>query len=191
MTWRPPILAIPIEPETERLILRRWRESDRDAFAALNSDPAVMEYFLAPLDRADSDAKFDLRQQEFAERGWGAWAVELKATGECIGSVGLSVPRPVFPFPPCVEIGWRLARAHWGRRYASEAARAALRVGFESLQLAEIFSWTAIQNVRSRIVMERIGLVDTHRDFDHPSIPEGHPLRRHCLYRLSRDEWRA
>jgi len=179
----------PIEFETARLRLRVWRDADRDAFAALNADPVVMEHFPAVLDRASSDAGIDQWLAQFAERGWSNWAAERKDGGGFIGFVGLSIPRRALPFSPCVEIGWRLARAHWGRGYATEAARGALRVGFERLGLAEIVSFTALTNVRSRRVMERIGMSDARADFEHPGVPEGHALRPHCLYRITREAW--
>lgn len=180
-----------IEFETPRLRLRQWQPSDREPFAALNADPAVMEFFAVPVDRQNSDASIDAWQRQFAERGWSNWAVEEKATQAFIGFVGLSVPRRVFSFSPCVEVGWRLARAYWGKGYATEAAREALRVGFEQLGLAEIVSFTTLSNLRSRAVMERIGLRNAHEDFEHPGVAEGHPLRPHCLYRLRREDWRA
>jgi len=178
-----------IEPETPRLRLRQWRESDREPFAALNADPEVMEFFPSLQSREASDASIDAWQARFASQGWSNWAIELRATGEFLGFTGLSVPRRVLPFSPCVEVGWRLAREHWGRGYATEAARAALEVGFTRLGLGEIVSFTTIGNLRSRAVMERIGMRNAHQDFDHPGVPEGHPLRRHCLYRMSRGEW--
>lgn len=180
-----------IELDTERLRLRRWREADREPFAALNADPEVMRYFAEPLSRAASDASIDGWQRQFEERGWSNWAAELRATGELLGFVGLSVPRRTLPFSPCVEIGWRLARGHWGRGYATEGARAALQVGFERLGLPEIVSFTTLSNRPSRAVMERIGLRDTGRDFEHPGLPPGHPLRLHCLYQVTAEEWRA
>lgn len=186
----PPLGPADEEFRTERLLLRRWRPEDRDAFAALNADPVVMEYFPATLSRLESDKVADRIAENFADRGFGLWAVEIPGAVPFIGFVGLSVPRYVTPFTPCVEIGWRLARAWWGAGYASEAARAALRQGFEKLGLAEIVSFTAIQNVRSQAVMQRIGM--RHRpdeSFDHPVLEEGHPLRRHVLYRLTREEF--
>ena len=180
---------IPVELETPRLRLRQWRDTDRAPFAALNADPEVMEFFPAPIDRAASDASIDRWQEQFAQHGWSNWAVELTDSGCFIGFVGLSVPRRVLPFSPCVEIGWRLARAFWGQGYATEAARAALRFGFDQLDLSEIVSFTAVGNARSRAVMERIGMRDAREDFEHPGVPEGHALRRHCLYRLGRQEW--
>jgi RimJ/RimL family protein N-acetyltransferase len=176
-----------IEFDTARLRLRRWRDSDLAPFAALNADPAVMEFFPAPQSRTQSAASIAAWSAQFAERGWSNWAAELRGSGEFIGFVGLSVPRRLLPFSPCVEIGWRLARAHWGQGYASEAASATLALGFARLGLQEIVSFTALGNRRSRAVMERIGMHrDPHGDFDHPGVPEGHVLRRHCLYRLKR-----
>ncbi|WP_435104135.1 GNAT family N-acetyltransferase [Arhodomonas sp. AD133] len=181
----------PMEFRTERLYLRQWREDDFEPFAALNADPRVMEYFPAVLDRADSDAMAGRCRSLIAERGWGLWAVELRATGEFIGFVGLNEPEPELPVAPCVEVGWRLAFAHWGRGYASEAARGALRVGFEDLGLAEIISFTAVGNRRSRAVMERLGMVADAEGFAHPRLPADSPLRAHCVYRLAREQWCA
>ena len=178
-----------IEVETPRLRLRQWRDSDREPCAALNADPLVMEFFPAPQDRAASDAMVDAWREQIETRGWSNWAVEARATGEFLGFIGLSVPKRALPFSPCVEVGWRLARAHWSQGYATEGARAALRVGFERIGLAEIVSFTALLNVRSRAVMERIGMRDAKQDFEHPAVPEGHRLRPHCLYRITRDEW--
>jgi len=178
-----------IEFDTPRLRLRRWRDADRAPFAAMNADPVVMEFFPALQTRESSDAAIAAWEAQFDERGWSNWAVERRDTGEFIGFVGLSVPRRALPFSPCVEVGWRLARDHWGRGFATEAARGALRVGFERVGLEEIVSFTALANRRSRAVMERIGMADTRRDFEHPGVPEGHALRPHCLYRLTRAQW--
>ncbi|MEU7690595.1 GNAT family N-acetyltransferase [Microbispora hainanensis] len=170
---------------TERLVLRRWREDDKEPFAALNADPVVMEHFPATLSREDSDALAERIEAGFDEHGFGLWAVE--ADGEFIGFTGLSVPRFTAPFTPCVEIGWRLARSAWGRGYATEAARASLEDGFGRAGLTEVISFTAVQNVRSQAVMRRLGMThDPADDFDHPALPAGHPLRRHVLYRIRR-----
>ena len=172
---------------TARLLLRAWRDADRPALAALNADPAVMEFFPGVLDRVGSNAMADRIAAHWAERGFGLWAVEVPGAAPFIGYVGLSVPRFEAAFTPCVEIGWRLAAAHWGRGYATEAARAALAFGFGELGLAEIVSFTVPANARSRAVMERLGMRrDPAGDFDHPLLPPGHPLRRHVLYRLGR-----
>ena len=178
-----------VEVDTPRLRLRQWRAADRAPFAALNADPAVMEFFLSPLSRESSDASIDAWQSQLDSRGWSNWALELKASGELLGFTGLSVPRRVLPCSPCVEVGWRRARKHWGQGYATEAACAALEVGFVRLDLPEIVSFTTAGNVRSRAVMERIGMRDARQEFEYPGFPEGHPLRRHCLYRIARDEW--
>ena len=180
-----------IEIQTERLILRRWTDADRAPFAALNTDPEVMRHFPAPWPAQQSHSVIDSWLAQFDSQGWSNWAVEVRRTGEFVGFIGLTVPRRRLPCSPCVEIGWRLARGHWGRGLASEAAREALRIGFERLGLAEIVSFTALGNLRSRAVMERIGMQDATENFEHPGVPEGHPLRPHCLYRLSRDRWSA
>jgi RimJ/RimL family protein N-acetyltransferase len=184
-------VADPIELETPHLRLRRWKDADRVPFAAMNADPQVMEFFPALQDRAASDASIDHWQAQFAAQGWSNWAAELVSSGEFIGFVGLSVPRRTLPCSPCVEIGWRLARLFWGRGLASEAARAALAAGFERIGLAEIVSFTAVANRRSRAVMERIGMRDSGEDFEHPGVPEGHALRLHCLYRIDRAGFEA
>lgn len=186
-----PVLPALLEPATARLRLRQWCDADRAPFAALNADPEVMRCFPAPLARADSDAMAERCQGLIAAHGWGPWAVERREDGAFVGMVGLYVPAAALPCAPCVEVAWRLARAHWGRGYASEAAAAALRAGFEVLGLASIVSFTVLANQRSRRVMERIGMRDSGADFDHPAVAEGSPLRRHCLYRITRGEWLA
>ena len=173
-----------IEFETPRLRLRTWRDADREPFAAMNADPAVMEFFPALQSRATSDASVDLWQAQLETQGWSNWAAELADSGQFIGFVGLSVPHRKLPCSPSVEIGWRVARPFWGLGLASEAARAALHVGFERIGLTEIVSVTALVNLRSRAVMERIGMRNAHEDFEHPGVPEGHVLRMHCLYRI-------
>jgi RimJ/RimL family protein N-acetyltransferase len=173
---------------TGRLILRKWRESDREPFARMNADPAVMEYFPAPLSRQESDALVDRAEAHLEQHGFGPWAAELRETAEFIGYVGLVIPRFEAAFTPCVEIGWRLAREHWGKGLATEGARALVRHEFEVQQLAELVSFTVPANARSIRVMEKLGMTrDPRDDFDHPSIPIGHPLRHHVLYRLKRD----
>ncbi|SPP63473.1 GNAT family N-acetyltransferase [Nitrospira lenta] len=178
-----------IEFDTERLLLRQWNDADLGPFAALNADPAVMQFYPAPLSRTESDAMANRCQSLITERGWGLWAVEKKDIHEFIGYVGLHIPASELPFSPCVEVGWRLAAEHWGKGFATEAARGALRTGFESLALPEIVSFTSIGNLRSRAVMERLGMWQTDESFEHPAIPVGSTLRKHCLYRLSRDQW--
>ena len=180
--------ALPFD--TPRLRLRQWCDADRAPFAAMNVDPQVMAFFHAPGTREGSDASIDAWSAQIAEGGFANWAVERRDTGEFIGFVGLSVPKRALPFMPCVEIGWRLAAAHWGQGFATEAARRALAVGFDGHGLEEIVSFTAVLNRPSRAVMERIGMDDAHEDFEHPAVPMGHRLRPHCLYRLQREVWR-
>ena len=178
------------ELDTARLRLRQWRDEDLAPFARMNADPRVMEFLPARLSREASDGMARRIRDKIAERGYGLWAAEERASGEFIGFIGLQPPAVELPFSPCIEIGWRLARAHWGKGYASEGARASLRFGFEQLGLDEIMSFTALHNRRSRAVMERIGMLeDAQGAFDHPSVPEGSPLRAHCLYRLGRERW--
>jgi RimJ/RimL family protein N-acetyltransferase len=201
---------------TERLILRPWRDSDLEPFARLNADPFVMEFMPRCLSRDESDAFAARIRADMERRGWGLWAVEVKggpianehgepgaaggsgATGPIgkanesgsapfIGYVGLSVPSFDAHFTPCVEIGWRLAKEHWGRGYATEAAVASLRFAFERLTLERIVAFTVPPNRRSIGVMERIGMTrDAADDFEHPKLPPGHPLRRHVLYTVNR-----
>jgi RimJ/RimL family protein N-acetyltransferase len=178
------------ELSTARLRLRAWRDSDLPAYAALNADPQVMAHMPAVFDRAASDASAAYIAEHFARHGFGLWAVEVPDVADFIGFVGLAVPGFQAHFTPCVEIGWRLAHAHWGHGYATEAAEAAADFAFGPAGLAEIVSFTVPDNTRSRAVMERLGMThDAAEDFDHPRLPEGHPLRRHVLYRLRREVW--
>lgn len=170
---------------SDRIRLRRWHDEDREAFATMNADAQVMEFFASRLSRVESDAMVDRIEAHFSERGFGLWAIEVPEVAPFIGFAGLSVPRFSARFMPCVEVGWRLAFEHWGHGYATEAARLALGYGFGTLALPEIVSFTSATNQRSRAVMERLGMRrDPADDFDHPALPEGHPLRRHVLYRL-------
>ena len=174
---------------TERLLLRRWRDSDREPFAALNTDPVVMEHFPARLSTVESAVMFDAIERGFEERGFGLWAVEIPGVAPFIGFVGLAVPRFQLSFTPCVEVGWRLARAWWGHGYAPEGAAAALRFGFAEIGLPEILSFTTTANHRSQRVMEKLGMHhDPADDFDHPYTPGWHG-QRHVLYRLTAEEW--
>jgi len=182
-------MSVAPELQTDRLYLRHWRASDREPFAALNADPRVMEHFPAPLSREESDALAARIESHFEQHGFGLWAVEIVGAAPFAGFIGLSIPRFEAHFTPCVEIGWRLASEYWGYGYATEGARAVLAFGFEQLQLAEIVSFTVPDNLRSRRVMERLGMIRIPADdFDHPVLPKGHPLRRHVLYRLARPE---
>ena len=172
------------ELRTERLLLRPWRDEDREPFAALNADPEVMEHFPSTMTREESDAFVDFLTGVFAERGWGLWAVEVE--GEFVGFVGLLVPRFEAHFTPAVEIGWRLARHAWGKGYATEAGRAVLDFAFGELGLEEVVSFTATTNLPSQRVMQRLGMThDPADDFDHPRVTDPR-LRRHVLYRARR-----
>lgn len=182
-------MADPIALPTPRLRLRQWHPDDKEPFARLNADPRVMEFFPSCLERSDSDALAERIQSLILERGWGFWAVEVLGGERFIGFVGLHIPSPNLPFSPCVEIGWRLAFDHWGKGYAPEAARAALKFGFEALNLPEIVSFTSIRNERSRAVMHKLKMRPDPNPFEHPSLPVGHVLREHCLYRLRREDW--
>ena len=171
-----------------RLTLRHWRAADLAPFAALNADPVTMQFLSRCLSRAESDAFAQRAQAELAQRGWGLWALEHSARGEFLGFVGLAVPAFEARFTPCVEVGWRLARAHWGQGYATEAARACLSCAFETLALAEVVSFTSVDNARSAAVMQRLGM-RADGGFEHPRLPPGHRLRSHVLYRIAREDW--
>ncbi|QKX16542.1 GNAT family N-acetyltransferase [Microbulbifer sp. YPW1] len=179
-----------IEPKTQRLQLRQWRESDREPFAAMNADPRVMEFFPALLSRTESDAGIDRQITHIEKYGWGFWAVETLREKQFIGFVGIKHVTDDMPFAPAVEIGWRLAPQAWGKGYATEAARVSLRVGFEQLGLEEIVSFTVPGNFRSRAVMQKLGM-QQDENFLHPALPEGHPMQAHVLYRLSYRDYQA
>jgi RimJ/RimL family protein N-acetyltransferase len=172
--------------ETERLILREWRESDADPFARMNADPRVMEFFPALLSRQASDLLLDRINAHFRRHGFGLFAAELRREGTFIGFIGITIPDFQAHFTPCVEIGWRLAAEHWNQGLATEGARRVAQYAFEGLGSSEIVSFTVPANLPSRRVMEKLGMThDPMDDFDHPKLPEGHPLRRHVLYRLA------
>lgn len=166
-------------------MLRRWRAQDREPFAHLTADPQVMRHmFPGPLSRAQSDALVDRIETHFETHGFGLWALEIPGITAFAGFVGLSIPSYQAPFTPCVEVGWRIAHAHWGQGYATEAAAAALAYGFDVLGLQEIVALTVPDNLRSRRVMEKLGMTrDLQGDFEHPILPADHALRPHVLYR--------
>lgn len=182
---------MPIQFSTPRLRLRQWRISDFEPFAALNADPAVMACFPETLTADESHAMARHIQRLIAQRGWGLWAVEVPGEASFIGFVGLHEPALTLPCSPCIEIGWRLARAYWGRGYATEAASGALLVGFELLDMTEIVSFTNEHNRRSRAVMERLGMHHGGEHFLHPDMPANSALAPHVLYRLTQAQWRA
>jgi RimJ/RimL family protein N-acetyltransferase len=177
--------ALPPEIETERLLLRRWHDKDREPFAAMCADPRVMEFFPRTQTREEANAVIDRLNSHIDRHGFGFWALEDRSNGEFLGFTGLSNVGFTAPFTPAVEIGWRLAHRYWGKGFANEAARASLAWGFGKLRLPQIVSFAVLTNRRSRRVMERIGMThDPDGEFDMPTFPEGHPLRRHALYRI-------
>lgn len=179
---------------TSRLILRDWEERDRELFHRINSDERVMEFFPFRRDRATADAMMDEFRSWIAEDGYGFAAAEIAETGECIGFIGLLDTEDIDTLPAgAVEIGWRLVPEFWGKGYVTEAAEAWLAYGFETLELDEIISFAVAENHRSIAVMKRLGMrADPGADFDHPAVPDSHPrLKRHVLYRLSREIWQA
>jgi RimJ/RimL family protein N-acetyltransferase len=182
---RPPAVQL----RSPRLLLRAWRPEDLEPFATLNADPQVAEFLPSTLTRAQSDALAARIAAHFEAHGFGLWVVEVPGEVAFAGFVGLQIPSFEAAFTPCVEVGWRLARACWGRGYATEAARAALGHGFGALGLEEVVSFTVASNRRSRRVMERLGMRrDPAEDLDHPALAPDSPLRRHVLYRLRADE---
>ncbi len=177
--------------KTDRLILRPWQASDYAAFWAMGQDAEVMEYLLPFADRAASDASAGRLKVHIETHGFGFWALEEKDGAAFIGFTGLLHVDADKPFAPAIEIGWRLARPYWGTGYASEAARASLTHGFETLHLDEIVALTVPANTRSQAVMQRIGMTrDPADDFDNAAVPDGSPLKRHVLYRIPRHGFR-
>jgi len=178
-----------VEINTERLVLRDWRESDLSPWAAMNADPEVREHLGPTLTAEQSGDSVRSFQDDLDRNGFGFWAVEVRASGEFIGFTGLDPVDDGMPFTG-VEVGWRLARSAWGRGYATEAAMVALEYGFATVGLPEIVAVTTTTNLRSQAVMRRIGMTyDPAEDFDDPDVEEG-PLRRQVLYRKLRDSTR-
>ena len=179
-----------MEIRTERLLLRRWRDSDRGAFARMNADPEVMRHFVEPLTREASDAFVDRIEDGFGLWGFGLWAVEVPGRSEFVGFTGIWPVGFEAHFTPAVEVGWRLSKEHWGNGYATEAASAAVAFGFDRAGLDEIVSFTIPANEPSVAVMERLGMThDPSDDFNHPRLAVDNPLRRHVLYRIKSSEW--
>lgn len=176
-----------MEYQTERLILRPWKQEDREPYAVLNGNPEVMRYLLRTLTREESDKMVDVIEQKMAANGWGLWAVEEKSSGAFIGFVGLNIPAYELPFSPVIEIGWRLDKPFWGKGYAPEAAAKALEIGFNQYGIEEIVAFAALENVASQRVMEKIGMRRCE-EFDHPAVAENSPLRRHVLYRMAKNQ---
>jgi len=170
--------------ETHRLILRQWEEPDNEPFVQLNMDRDVMEFFPTVLTKEESLAQVARATDHINEYGFGFFAVERKDNNQFIGFTGLNRPRFDCYFTPCVEIGWRLSKANWNQGFATEAAMACLQFGFDTLKLTEIYSFTAVNNIRSENVMKKIGMIK-EGSFEHPSIADGHVLKQHVLYKIS------
>lgn len=174
--------------ETGRLVLRRWRAGDQDAFAAINADPEVARFLPGVMPRALSDALIERFEAHFAQHGFGRWAVERRADGALLGFVGGQTVHFEAPFGPAVEIGWRLGVQAWGQGFAREAAEAVLRDLRQRIGLVEIVSFTVPANRPSWGLMQRLGFRrDLDGDFAHPQLPADHPLSLHWLYRARLD----
>ena len=179
------------ELETERLLLRPWKDSDYDTYARMSRDPDIVRFFPGILNRVESDAEVDYWRSSFKNEGWGFWALEEKTTKEFVGYTGLMHTLPEHPFPRCVEIGWKLARSSWGKGYATEAARRALAFGFTELGQDAIFAYASVDNAASIKVIKRLGMSETPLTFEHPFLVREHPYRLTRLYRIGREEWIA
>jgi RimJ/RimL family protein N-acetyltransferase len=172
--------------QTPRVLLRQWLDSDLAPFTAMGQDAEVMKFFPKLLSCQESAELVEHCSSLISKRGWGFWAAEEISTKLFIGFIGLNIPSASLPFSPCVEIGWRLARPYWNQGFAREGAQAALDFAFNSLQLSEVVSFTALENTRSEAVMKRLEMKRDALTFEHPFVPEGHVLRQHCLYRKQR-----
>ena len=171
--------------ETPRLLLRNWLESDLETFAEMNADPEVMRYFPETLNAEQTNRFYESIQEEFSAYGYGLYAAEEKSSGSFMGFIGFHWCRRELEFHPSVEIGWRLDKRFWGKGYASEGAKACLEHGFEHLGFDKVISFTSVENVASQRVMQKIGLqLEGH--FNHPLIPDGHPLKPHVLYGIKK-----
>ena len=177
------------ELQTERLILRQWHKHDLVPFAEINKDSDVMKYYPSTLTESESNLFAKKLEMLISERGWGFWAVALKSNSQFIGFVGLHKPEADLPFTPCTEIGWRLSKKYWGNGYATEAASIVLKFAFDKLQLKEVASYTSPLNIKSKSVMERLNMVNTMQNFEHPSIPKEHKLREQVLYKVTKSQW--
>lgn len=175
--------------ETDRILLRPWQQSDFEPFAIMNADKDVMRYYPATLNKEESDDFAERIKLRFEENGWGFWALENKRDGKFMGFTGLNRPGYDLPCNPCIEIGWRLSKSYWGHGYATEAAQACLRFAFENLNTKSIVSFASVINERSWQVMERLGMRNTLKNFDHPILPKDHKLTEHVLYEIHKESW--
>lgn len=170
---------------TDRLILRSWRDSDREPSAAINGDPEVMRYFPSLQDTAVTNASVDKRMAHDEKHGFCFWAAELRENNKFIGFIGMEHVHEDIPYAGSVEIGWRLAKDYWGQGLAPEGAKACLAYAFSTLDLSHVVSFTSENNQPSRRVMEKIGMVhEPKNDFDHPGVPDDSPVKPHVLYRI-------
>ncbi|MGY1489559.1 GNAT family N-acetyltransferase [Methylobacillus pratensis] len=176
----------PVSIRTTRLHLRQWQDKDLAPFAALNADPEVTQFFPAPLTQEQSNTMARRCQTLIDERGWGLWAVESLQSKAFVGMIGLHIPTAPLPFAPCVEIGWRLGKEHWGNGYATEGAIAALEVAFRDIELEEVVAFTSVHNTKSEAVMQRIGMKRDEHTFAHPAVSSDNWLSQHCLYRIGK-----
>ncbi len=182
--------ASPVEIRTPRTLLRAWKESDREAWAAMNADDEVRKYFPKVLTREESDAEFERINSGVKQRGWGMWALEIPGAHPFSGFVGLNPPAYDAVWQPAVEIGWRLAQDTWHKGYATEAAQAAMQFAFEHLQLPQVLALSVTTNTPSHMVMDRLGMTRWHgMEFDHPRVPIDWPLKNHIVHRIDRDTW--
>ena len=178
---------IPIE--TNRLILRQWRKKDFNLFSELNSDVDSMQYFPNILSQKESDSLAHKIKKNISINGWGLWAIEIKSTGKFAGYVGLNKLKDDLPPSPCIEIGWRLLKCHWGFGYATEAGKRALKYAFNILHLNEVVAFTTLKNKKSIAVMHRLGMIDAHKNFMHPNIDLSSSLCEHVLYKITKNMW--
>lgn len=184
--------ASPVEIRTQRVLLRQWKDSDLDRWAAMNADAEVRKYFPKLLDRAEADDEASRIRGNIAQRGWGMWAIEIPGVHAFAGFVGLSLPALEAAWMPAVEIGWRLSQAAWHKGYATEGAIAAMNFAFDELHLPEVVAMSVKTNTPSHNVMERLGMTrDPSADFDHPRVPTDWPLKTHILHRISPATWKA
>jgi RimJ/RimL family protein N-acetyltransferase len=180
-----------VELKTERLLLRQWRNQDLPEMASINADSTVMKYYPKLLSRQESNAAVEKFKSLISKNGWGFWAVESTRDRSFIGLVGLHKPAYKLPFGPCVEIGWRLARASWGQGYATEAGTACLDFAFGKLELSEVFAFSSVPNMKSRAVMERLDMENIQANFGHPTVPHNSPLREHVVYKIDSQKWQS
>lgn len=187
-----PTFPSPVELRTSRLLLRQWKDSDADPWAAMNADPKVRQYFPKVLAREDALGEMDRIRAGIAQRGWGMWAMEIPGVMPFAGFVGINAPGFPAPWQPAVEIGWRLPVDAWGKGYATEAAEASLYFAFEHLRLPQVIALSVVPNKPSHAVMERLGMKRWHGvEFDHPRVPADWHLKRHIVHLMTRKTWTA